>query len=116
MDDQEAHDRAGTLSVKDMQGWLRDEIRDSAKAHELRVKDATAFVTEYTEGKLTPEQAMDRLVEHDRRWGEALPGATASPGLSDEAIVQQIDKARDELSDRSSFRTSITGKSGGPYR
>jgi len=96
MTDQEDHDRAGTMSVKDMQGWLQEELRDSAKAHELRDKDATEFVTAYAEGKLTPEEVSQRLYEYDRRWGEALYGASTSAGLSDEEILRRIDEARDE--------------------
>lgn len=99
MAEQEDHDRAGTMSVKDMQGWLQEEIRDSAKAHELRVKDATEFVRAYAEGKLSPEQAMERMARHDARWGEALYGTSAIPGLSDEAILKTIDTARAESHD-----------------
>jgi hypothetical protein len=84
-----------TLSPQEMQGWLREEIRDSAKAHELRVKEATEFVTAYASGKISAEEAADRLHQYDKRWGEALYGATASPGVSDEAIVRAIDKARE---------------------
>lgn len=84
-----------TLSPQEMQGWLRDEIRDSAKAHELRAKEATEFVTAYASGKISAEEAEERLYQYDKRWGEALYGATASPGVSDEAIVRAIDKARE---------------------
>ena len=91
MTDREFDSRDGTLSVKDMQDWLRQEIRDSAKAHELRIKGATEFVTAYSEGKLTSEQAMEALLRHDLRWGEALYGASAAEGKTDEAILNAID-------------------------
>jgi hypothetical protein len=94
--DQESHDLAGTLSVRDMQDWLRQEVRDSAKAHELRIRGATEFVTAYADGRVTTEQAMEALVRHDRRWGEALYGASAIEGKSDEAILNAIDKAREK--------------------
>jgi hypothetical protein len=85
------------LSVQEMQAWLAEEIRDSAKAHELRTKGAAEFVAAYAAGKLTPEEAAERLIQHDRRWGESLYGATATPGLSDEDILRTIDEARDEM-------------------
>jgi hypothetical protein len=95
------------LSVQEMQGWLKDEVRDSAKAHELRTKEATEFVTAYSEGKLTPAEAMDRLVQYDRRWGEALFGTSAFPNLSDEELLKKIDAARQEVLDPGSFTNRI---------
>lgn len=96
MADDEAPAHTNTLSVQDLQGWLKEEIRDCDKAHELRVKEATEFVTAYAAGKLSPSEAMQRLLQYDRRWGEALYGATASPGISDEQILKAIDLACDE--------------------
>lgn len=96
MTDQEKHDRDGTLSVRDLQQWLKQELLDSAKAHELRSRDATEFVAAYAEGKLTAEQAQERLAQYDRRWGDALPGAMAIPGATDEEIVRAIDETRDK--------------------
>lgn len=87
-------DAAEILSVQEMQGWLREEVRDSAKAHELRTKEATQFVEEYATGKLTGEQAMDGLYAYDLRWGDVLPGTTAAPGKSDEQILSEIDETR----------------------
>jgi hypothetical protein len=107
MTDQEEHDRAGTLSVGDMQEWLKDQIRDSAKAHELRIKDATGFVTAYAQGKLTPQEALDRLVQYDRRWGEALLGTTVREGATDSDVLAEIDRARDESFKPQRFRRGV---------
>ena len=85
------------FSVEDMQGWLKEELRDVEKARELRVKDLTGFVDAYAAGKLTPEEATQRMVQYDRRWGEALPGTGAFPGATDEDILQRIDQSRDEM-------------------
>jgi beta-galactosidase/beta-glucuronidase len=83
-----------TLSVREMQDWLKQELLDSSKAHALRAKEATEFVTKYAEGKMTPETAMQKLLDYEIRWGEALYGATAIPGKSDTEILREIDKAR----------------------
>jgi hypothetical protein len=82
------------LTPEELQSWLAQEIKDSAKAHELRVKDATKFVEEYRGGKISGEEVMERLHAYDRRWGEALSGASASEGLTDEMILNAIDRAR----------------------
>jgi hypothetical protein len=79
------------LSVKEMQGWLNQEIRDSLKACELRVKEASALVTAYAMGELTPQMANERLRMYEDRWGEALSGTTATSHMTDEAITAKID-------------------------
>jgi hypothetical protein len=115
MADQESHDRDGTLTVQEMQDWLTSQIRDSAKAHELRIRGATELVSAYAEGKLTPKQAMDGLVRHDVRWGEALFGTSAFPNLSDQQILEAIDKARNSAMGRHAARTAQrSGQSGEP--
>jgi len=95
MSDDEA--KAGDLlSVKEMQQWLSQEVRDTEKARELRLKEANAFVADYASGALNAEQAQEKLAAYDRRWGEALFGAAAVPGVTDEEIVNRIDQARAE--------------------
>ena len=95
MSDDEAK-ASDLLSVKEMQQWLSQEVRDTAKAHELRLKEANAFVADYASGVLNAEQAQEKLAAYDRRWGEALFGAAAVPGVTDEEIVNRIDRARAE--------------------
>ena len=94
------------LSPKEMQGWLDQEIRDSTKAYELRITEAKEFVNAFVSGELTQEQAMQRLVAYDLRWGEALYGATATPETTDEAILAEIDRARRSDSGRRGDRLS----------
>ena len=91
----EARTSSETLTVEDMQRWLQDEIRDSAKAHELRVKDARDFVDAYSSGKISSVKLEERLLKYSRRWGEALYGSSASNGLTDDAILNAIDRARE---------------------
>lgn len=85
---------SGFLSAKDMQNWALQEITDSAKAHELRSASATEIATAYALGELTPQQAHERFVEHNERWGEALPGTHNFKGSTDERILASIDKVR----------------------
>jgi hypothetical protein len=79
------------LSPKDMQNWAEEEMKDSAKAHELRVKELKSLVADYNAAKVTPEEADDRMLRYGHRWGEALRGASAQDHLSDEQIVAKID-------------------------
>jgi hypothetical protein len=93
-DEDDMWEKTGYLSPKEVQSWALQEQRDSAKAHELRVKSATEIATAYAKGELTPEQAQERMFEHDHRWGEALPGTHAFPASTDEHILASIDKVR----------------------
>jgi hypothetical protein len=98
----------GVLSPEEMQGWLTQEIRNSAKAHELRVREAAEFVDAYTKGAITSDEVMKRLSSYDQRWGEALPGVHAGDNITDEAIVKAVDAARArEQSDPGRFADSM---------
>ena len=96
MRDPREDEGAQTLSVRDMQNWLLEQTRDSAKAHELRIKEAAEFVNQYAAGKLTTEQMEQRLLQYDLRWGEPLPGTSAAPGISDVEILERMDSSRRE--------------------
>jgi hypothetical protein len=80
-------------SPKALREWLAQEVRDVARASELRLRDATDLVTAYALGKLTPEQADERWWRYQDRWGEALPGVFASETKTDEQIIETIDKS-----------------------
>jgi len=97
------------LSPKEMQRWMLQEIRDSAKAHELRVRDASAIATAYALGELTSEQAHEQFLRHSDRWGEALPGTHAFKNTTDEQVVASIDRAAKE---RSGINTAIVRRLG----
>ena len=96
------------LSPQEMRDWLAQEIKDSAKAHELRVKEARAFVTAYASGEITGEEAMRRMHQYDRRWGEALYGAMSRDDATDKSILEQIDRARAESTATAKFRRRLT--------
>lgn len=100
------------LSPAEMQKWLQQEAADSAKAHALRVKDASDIVTAYVAGELTAAEAKKRFLDHNERWGEALPGTHAFPGSTDQAILKSIDAARA----MQSFRSRVSGSKDSPHR
>jgi hypothetical protein len=82
------------LSPHNLRQWLRQEKADLAKATELRLKDATEFVTAYGAGQITPQEADQRFREYNRRWYEALPGTHATRSASDAEILAMIDEAK----------------------
>jgi hypothetical protein len=92
------------LSPEDIQQWLRQEISDSAKALELRVKEASEFVTAYAAGKITPAEAEEKHWRYQHRWGEALPGVHSGENITDQQILRAIDKAQGEYSTPSESR------------
>lgn len=92
MPNEKAPEESDYLSPQDMRDWAEQEIRDSAKAHELRVRQLTELTTAYERGDISPEEAAERNWRYQHRWQEALPGATAQ--MTDDQIVKAIDKAR----------------------
>jgi len=82
------------MSLSDMRQWAEQELKDVAKAAELRAKEVDGIVNAYGAGQLTPQEATERHHQYEDRWGEALRGATMNEGLSDEAILARMDEVR----------------------
>ena len=77
---------------EDMRQWLQQELRDLTKATELRVKDATDFVTAYALGKITAEEAADRLSRYQYRWGDSpIPGVATEENTPNDEILRRLD-------------------------
>jgi hypothetical protein len=75
----------------DLALWLRQEVLDITKAAQLRIQDATDYVTAYALGQLTPEQAAERHRQYVRRWTDAIPGVYASETMTDQELIRRID-------------------------
>jgi hypothetical protein len=88
-------DNSEYLSPAEMHQWLEQEISDSAKALELRMKEAASLVTAYFSGEISAQQAAERHWNYQKRWGEALPGTSAIAGLTDQEILATIDRTRE---------------------
>jgi hypothetical protein len=82
------------LTPQDMRSWLREELAALTKETQLRTSDAVDFVTAYSDGKLTPEQANERLSNYAARWGDPLRGVYVEPGMTDQEVVAAVDKRR----------------------
>ena len=97
------------LTPDQMRNWLRQEIADLSKAMELRIRDATDFVTAYAVGEITAKEAAARLDGYLDRWGDdTIPGVKVTDRMTNEEIIQRSDKARSDLttfSDKESKRT-----------
>jgi hypothetical protein len=82
------------LTPEDMVGWLQQEIRDLSKEMELRIKDATDFVTAYALGKITEEEMHHRQMAYLCRWGDSpVPGVMVQEGMTNEEITNRLDAA-----------------------
>lgn len=88
------HEDDGEPTIKNVIGHLKQNIVDSAKAHELRTKEITAILKKCESGELSVEAALALNDKYHERWGEALPGSRAYSGTSDERIIQDIDDTR----------------------
>src|ERR1039457_7188651 len=85
------------LSPADMRSWLQREVRELSKAFELRVKDATEFVTAYALGELMPEQANERMRRYIRKWGDSpIPGVVTNERMTNEEIEKRLDEMTEE--------------------
>jgi len=81
------------LTPDEIRQWTEREIRNARKALELRVKELAEIEKTYSAGEITPEKADELHSRYYHRWGEALPGAMAWEGRTDEEILAQIDKS-----------------------
>ena len=85
------------LTPKEMREWAQREIRDAARALDLRARELFDLVDAYSAGQITPEKANELRARYDHRWGEALPGVVqgdiGDPPLSDERILAKVDRS-----------------------
>jgi len=107
--------KSDLFTPAEMVEFLRDEILTVNRATELRLREFSEFVTAYTKGEITPEEANERFSRHSSRWRDAIHGGLLVPpgGISDEEIYRSIDEAArlGEFSKRVSEERG-TGKKG----
>jgi hypothetical protein len=124
MGKEEQEGGGGYLNAKDMRDWAQREIKDLSKASELRLRELTGFVAAYSAGEITPEKADELQSRYYHRWGEALPGHSASEGVTDEQILTGIDQAAEAINGpftapaeiRARYVDRLKGKGGPPHR
>jgi hypothetical protein len=83
------------FTLEEVRQWLQREVGHVMKEAELRVKDATDFVTAYATGKISAKEAAERMSRYDGRWGEAsLIVAMPHEGMTNEEILRRLDLDR----------------------
>jgi hypothetical protein len=86
-----------TMTREDMRLWLKDEVRLVTKCAELQLKEANDFVTQYLAGKLSPNEAMEKMLRYEERWGEPkLAVAMPREEIPDGEIIKRLDAERKE--------------------
>jgi hypothetical protein len=84
------------LTPADLTSWLRQEIAELSKATELRLAEATDFVTAFAAGQITSDEAQSRLLRYQDRWGESpIFGVTVGEKTNEE-IVRELDHCLSE--------------------
>jgi hypothetical protein len=78
---------------KEMRQWLEREVRDVMKAAELRIKDATDFVTAFAVSEISAKEAAERMARYDDRWRESILGVTIEEGMTNQEILRLRDEA-----------------------
>jgi hypothetical protein len=85
-------DEFGPLTPADMVQWLQQEVRDVTKASELRIQEATKFVTDFALGKISEEELLNRKSIYAARWGdETIPGVLSEEGMTNGEIMRRVD-------------------------
>jgi hypothetical protein len=97
---------------REMREWLAQEVRDVIKGMELRIKDATDFVTAYAVGEIDAKELERRQRIYTNRWGDAIPGVFTSEGMSNEEILRKRDNEHKEDLRRSQEAKSRAGGRG----
>jgi hypothetical protein len=88
------------ITVNEMLSMFNDEVTNVTKGAELRLRDFSTLLKEYVAGNISPEQATDRMVRHQEKWGDAVPGVYSVEGKSDEELLAAVE------THAGSFRTS----------
>ena len=79
-----------SLSLRELQYWLRMEQETLRIAMEERLKEAKAIVDGYAAGHLTEEQAEAKMSEYNSRWPDAAKD-TATQERIDDAVQDAIE-------------------------
>jgi hypothetical protein len=83
---------------EELRGWLQEEIGRVNRSAKLRIADATGFVTAYSNGKLSANEANDKFCEYYERWGntplETLETTGNPDKMSDAQVVKLLDERR----------------------
>ena len=91
------------MTTEELIEWLKQEVFDITKAAQLRVSDATDFVTARLSNRISPEEVEERYRKYQARWREPIPGALTYEGITDRQILAQLDglnKADEEMTRR----------------
>ena len=85
-------DESDYPSPQEMRDWAQREIANAQKAAELRTKELADLVSTYSAGAISPEKAHELQARYFHRWGEALGGYSPSAQVSDEKLLEVVDK------------------------
>ena len=80
------------FDANEMLGSLQHDTFAVSKEAELRIRDATAFVTAYARGEISPNEANDRMSRYNDRWSEALDGIPNPERMTDDQILGEMDR------------------------
>ncbi len=70
--------------------WYTHEVEDIARAAQIRLQEASAFVDDCGTRKISLEEARNRWSEYSSKWPDAFPGAVGwTRGKSDDQLNQQ---------------------------
>jgi hypothetical protein len=107
------------LTPDEMLDILRNEAIAISRAAAMQIGELTAIATDYARGRLSAEEANRRYMQHSDRWPDPMHGIYTFEGKSDEAILDDMVRARKryaEMIDRTFASSPERGKDKGPSR
>jgi hypothetical protein len=88
------------VTPADLAAWLQQEIKELTKATELRLAEATDFVTAFAAGRITSDEAQARLLRYQDRWGESPIFGVIVGEKTNEEIIKELDHCLSEKTRR----------------
>ena len=82
--------------------WYTNEVEDVTRAAQLRLRNASKVIADYRQSKVSFEDTVQRVRDHDTKWGQIFPGEVEGiiRGKNDEEIEKAIAEARQRSESR----------------
>jgi hypothetical protein len=85
--------------------WYSHEVEDITRAAQMRIQEASAFVDDCGNRKISLEDARKRWAEYSDKWPDPFPGGVGwTRGKSDDEINEEKARRRTERLERERSR------------
>lgn len=79
-------------NLNELLEWYGLEVEDVSKAAQLRIQEATKLIDDLAKGRISLEEASDRVGDYSDRWRDVFyRGVRHVRGMTDEQIYKAMD-------------------------